>query len=596
MDIEAFTLRQDQSPGTSGGSAFATSIIRSKSGNEQRLIRFTTPQSVWKLMWSVERSQEVLGALIDRFLQIFGMGKGFYFVPPYGVSASDETPAPLGSNHYQLCRRNMSGPVTMARNITWVTGDVTLRQGKDYISGGSYSVDNATGILTYAGYKPIDLFWCIDLTAGGSFTPYGGDIFEAIQTAAERVNTRINALSASNRMGVVTFEATAATAQALTTNLATVNGAIAGLSPVAATADIAAGITQVRSALEGSVAVGHVPCVILIATGESATDPTSAVAAMLAANPSWVFVTICLNDANGSRASSFASESALMAALGDLGLGSHLAQDAATAVNAGQETLGLCFGASVTSFGIPVRMTVDQMKGEQKGLQFGWSEITLAEVRQVGSYTLTLQDDSLFDHYVPERYAAGSRGGPGFQTLVTSVQSGFVDSYIFQENALRQYNVSWQGASSPEGLSIESLEGLAAFFECRLGRARPFLFEDTKDYALEGQLLGTGDDVQVDFQITKTYPLSGVVRTITKPKPGTVSVSVDAIALIEWVDYTVDYTTGVITFSVAPGMDLDVTCTSEFYVPARFDKDEFEGKVSSLLASWQNVPIVEVRE
>jgi uncharacterized protein (TIGR02217 family) len=51
-------------------------------------------------------------------------------------------------------------------------------------------------------------------------------------------------------------------------------------------------------------------------------------------------------------------------------------------------------------------------------------------------------------------------------------------------------------------------------------------FKDWTDYKATGQLLGTGDGAQTQFQLVKRYPSGSVIeiRTIAKPVAGTVRI------------------------------------------------------------------------
>jgi uncharacterized protein (TIGR02217 family) len=57
------------------------------------------------------------------------------------------------------------------------------------------------------------------------------------------------------------------------------------------------------------------------------------------------------------------------------------------------------------------------------------------------------------------------------------------------------------------------------------------------------------------------------VRTITKPVAGTVKVYLDGVEQL-W-GWSVDTTTGVVTFGTAPAMGVEVTADCEFDVPVR---------------------------
>jgi uncharacterized protein (TIGR02217 family) len=84
------------------------------------------------------------------------------------------------------------------------------------------------------------------------------------------------------------------------------------------------------------------------------------------------------------------------------------------------------------------------------------------------------------------------------------------------------------------------------------------------------------------------------VRTITKPVAGTLKVHLDGIEQAS--GWLVDTTTGLVTFSTAPALDVDVTADFEFDVPVRFDTDHMAVTIETYrLHNWQQIPIVELR-
>jgi uncharacterized protein (TIGR02217 family) len=84
------------------------------------------------------------------------------------------------------------------------------------------------------------------------------------------------------------------------------------------------------------------------------------------------------------------------------------------------------------------------------------------------------------------------------------------------------------------------------------------------------------------------------VWTITKPVGGTVKVYLDDIEQLS--GWSVDTTTGIVTFSTAPALGVEVTADFEFDVPVRFDTDHMAVTIESYrLHNWQQIPIVEVK-
>jgi uncharacterized protein (TIGR02217 family) len=162
-------------------------------------------------------------------------------------------------------------------------------------------------------------------------------------------------------------------------------------------------------------------------------------------------------------------------------------------------------------------------------------------------------------------------------------------------------NVNWSEARGrwdvASGLKKQvQIDELIAFFRARRGKAYGFRFKDWTDYKATGQLLGTGDDALTQFHLVKHYPSGSVieVRTITKPVAGTVKVYLDSVEQLS--GWSVDTTTGLVTFSTAPTLGVEVTADFEFDVPVRFDTDHMAVTIETYrLHAWQQIPIVELR-
>ena len=198
----------------------------------------------------------------------------------------------------------------------------------------------------------------------------------------------------------------------------------------------------------------------------------------------------------------------------------------------------------------------------------------------------------------PAKLSFGSVGGPERRTDVVTISNGFEERNSPWAHSRRRYDAG-------VGMrSLDDVETMIAFFEARAGQLYAFRWKDWSDFrscrpSLEisstDQLLGIGDDAQLDFQLVKTYrsgPYS-YERPILKPVEGTLSVAVQGVGQS---DFTVDYATGVITLSEAPAEGAEVTAGYEFDVPVRFDTDSIQTSVASFQAGEiPNVPIVEVR-
>jgi len=190
----------------------------------------------------------------------------------------------------------------------------------------------------------------------------------------------------------------------------------------------------------------------------------------------------------------------------------------------------------------------------------------------------------------PNNIAYGATGGPEFATTVVATGVG-------QEKR----NVNWSEARGRWDVASAlkkqaQIDELIAFFWARRGKAYGFRFKDWTDYKATGHLLGTGAEAKTQFQLVKHYPSGSVieVRAITKPVAGTVQVYLDGT--LQGSGWSVDTTTGLITFGTAPALGAEITADFEFDVSVRFDTDHMAVTIETYqLHNWQQIPIVELR-
>jgi uncharacterized protein (TIGR02217 family) len=198
----------------------------------------------------------------------------------------------------------------------------------------------------------------------------------------------------------------------------------------------------------------------------------------------------------------------------------------------------------------------------------------------------------------PDNISRGARGGPERRTQVVELASGDEERNASWANSRRRYDVAY-------GIRrADDLAAVVAFFEARNGRLHGFRYKDWADYksALPSQAItatdqqiGTGTGSQQTFQLAKRYA-SGAqtwVRTITKPVAGTVRV---ALGMVEQLSgWTLDATTGVVTFTTAPA-GVAITAGFEFDVPVRFDTDMLDVTLDlERLGSITSIPLLEIR-
>jgi len=190
----------------------------------------------------------------------------------------------------------------------------------------------------------------------------------------------------------------------------------------------------------------------------------------------------------------------------------------------------------------------------------------------------------------PTDVSYGSSGGPEFSTDIVITHGGQEKRNINWSAARAKYNISY-------GIKAQAqLDSVIAFFRARKGKAVGFRFKDWSDYKATGEIIGTGDGAKTQFQLTKTYT-SGAgaeIRNITKPVSGTEKIYIDSV--LQASGFSIDTTTGVVTFSTPPASAEVISADFEFDVPVRFDTD----RLSSTLDSYgensvKEIDLVEVR-
>ena len=192
---------------------------------------------------------------------------------------------------------------------------------------------------------------------------------------------------------------------------------------------------------------------------------------------------------------------------------------------------------------------------------------------------------------------------PEFSTNVITTASGFERRNSLWGNARLRFDVG------PGVRSEQELGTLLGFFRARRGPARGFRLGDPTDFSSNGmtgvptvmdQVIGTGDGNATSFALIKTYgepvlaPADRQVRRITRPRSGSVLVSVNGVAMASgWVLQA----GGVVAFTSPPPPGAVIQAGFLFDVPVRFEQDQLEiSGLSFLAGEATSVPVVEIRE
>jgi uncharacterized protein (TIGR02217 family) len=201
---------------------------------------------------------------------------------------------------------------------------------------------------------------------------------------------------------------------------------------------------------------------------------------------------------------------------------------------------------------------------------------------------------------LPEDISEQSSGGPGFNDVIIATPSGEEQAVqLWAEGRLEwdlQYAVRTQ----------DQLAEFIEFFRARRARVRGFRFKDWTDFEIE-EPTSTEQITTTTFQIRKAYVSGGqtVYRTIKKIAgdnlSDTAADDADSTVRVFQADgttevtsgWTVNLTTGVITFGVAPGYVPKVTC--EFDVPVRFDTLRPSFTAVDNIRGISSIPVIEIR-
>ena len=197
----------------------------------------------------------------------------------------------------------------------------------------------------------------------------------------------------------------------------------------------------------------------------------------------------------------------------------------------------------------------------------------------------------------PVAISRGLIGGPERRTDVVMTASGREERNARWANSRRKYNAGY-GVKS-----LDDIHAVVAFFEERRGRLYAFRFKDHTDFksckpsavvSATDQVIGTGDGVTTTFQLTKTYGTARpFARPVTAPVLGTVLLSINGVATTQ---FSVDVTTGLVTFNSAPQASAIIAAGFEFDVPVRFDTDQIKINLAHFAAGdIPDIPLLEVR-
>jgi uncharacterized protein (TIGR02217 family) len=206
--------------------------------------------------------------------------------------------------------------------------------------------------------------------------------------------------------------------------------------------------------------------------------------------------------------------------------------------------------------------------------------------------------DAFDDVLYPFPLGRNTTVAPEFSTSIAVTASGHEHRNTMWSDARMHFDVG------PGIRSEAELSQLLAFFRARRGPARGFRIMDPFDHSSNGmtgtptmtdQLIGVGDGLRTDFQLSKSYGEGPdrQIRPITRPRAETLLVSVDGSATSAWTLRP----RGVISFHVPPPVGAEIRAGFLFDVPVRFAEDRIDiSAVNFAAGEAPSIPLIELRE
>lgn len=206
----------------------------------------------------------------------------------------------------------------------------------------------------------------------------------------------------------------------------------------------------------------------------------------------------------------------------------------------------------------------------------------------------------------------GAKGGPTFKTTVVTSTSGY-EQRMVDFDAPR---LTWQFDTTLA--TPAEIATIIQFYRARFGRAYGFRFRDWTDYMVGMQFVSgnwvpngspvqlvnvstgafiVGDGTTTVFQLSIIYvdSVRNTFRKITRPVTGYINIYLNSV--LQASGYTVDVTTGLVTFSAAPGAGVAIQWAGLYDVPCRFDTDSMDlTSANGNIADWTSIKIIEIRE
>ncbi len=210
----------------------------------------------------------------------------------------------------------------------------------------------------------------------------------------------------------------------------------------------------------------------------------------------------------------------------------------------------------------------------------------------------------------PGTISQGSEAAPVSLVDIARGPTGFDQRRSRRSRRLRRFNLAKNIRKAND------INDLYAFFEVMNGPEHSFAITNILDDrsckpentpAANDAVIGSGDGANAVFQLKKQYKVTevdgstvvAIDRNIYLPVSGTVLIAVDGVTKTETTHYTVNYATGVVTFTAGnePAVGVNnVTAGFKFREKVRFDTNDLSVVAEFVrVGSASSIPLIEVR-
>lgn len=210
----------------------------------------------------------------------------------------------------------------------------------------------------------------------------------------------------------------------------------------------------------------------------------------------------------------------------------------------------------------------------------------------------------------------GVKGAPTFDTVIVTTAGGREQRIQNRSRPISKYTIGFADGSASQA----DLQELYAFVQVTQGNSLGFRMQDFLDWQSavapgDDALNPTtgnnhGDSATTVFQLQREYVFGGYqgsagaseksTRKITRPISGSVQIWESTNSGGTWTQlmsgWTVDTTTGLVTFSSAPATGTWIKGVFQFHVPVRFTQDTMEMMMEGIIGGAPDIELVEILE